>query len=84
VPKLKSSRKRLRTTLKATLRNRSVRSAMRTSIKKVRAAQDPVAAQQLLREAESLIDKTVKKGGIARNSVSRYKSRLSRHVAQLS
>jgi len=84
VPKLKSSRKRLRTTLKATLRNRSVRSAMRTSIKKVRAAQDPVAAQQLLREAESLIDKTVKKGGIARNSGSRYKSRLSRHVAQLS
>ena len=83
MPKLKSSRKRLRTTFKATMRNKAVRSAMRTSIKKVRAAQDPAAAQELLREAVSLIDKTVKKGGVAKNTGSRYKSRLTRHVANL-
>lgn len=83
MPNLKSSRKRLRTSLKAAKRNKAVRSAMRTSIKKVRAAQDPAIAQQRLREAMSVIDRTVKKGGVAKNTGSRYKSRLSRLVAKL-
>jgi small subunit ribosomal protein S20 len=83
VPKLKSSQKRLRTNLKARLRNKAIRSTMRTSIKKVRLAEDPEAAQQLLRDAVSVIDKTVKKGGIRKNTGSRYKSRLTQFVAKI-
>jgi small subunit ribosomal protein S20 len=83
LPKLKSSYKRLRTSLKARLRNKAIRSVMRTSIKKVRQAQDPQSAQVFLREAESVIDKTVKKGGIRKNTGARYKSRLNLFVAKM-
>lgn len=83
MPKLKSSRKRLRINQKAHVRNMSMRSAMRTAMKKVRTNTDATAAQQLLRSAVSTIDKTAKKGGIRRGTADRYKSRLSRFVAKL-
>ncbi len=83
MPNLRSSRKRLRSSLKARARNKAIRSAVRTAMRKVRASQDPAAAQQRLREAMSVIDKSAKKGAIARNTGARYKSRLSRYVASL-
>ncbi len=82
MPKLKSSHKRLRSNLRARLRNKSVRSAMRTHIKRVRQAEDAQSAQQMLPQAMSAIDKAVKKGAVPRNTGSRYKSRLSRFAAK--
>jgi len=83
VPKLKSSRKRLRNSLKIRTRNRAVRSRMRTAIKHVRQAPNQTAAQEALKQAISVIDKTVKKGVIRKNTASRYKSRLSRQVGSM-
>ena len=83
MPKLKSSHKRLRTNLKARLRNRSIRSQLRTSIKQVRQAAEPVTAREALQRAISVIDRTAQKGVIHRNTAARYKSRLSHHVASI-
>ena len=48
MPKLKSAKKRLRTTAKAHERNRTIRSQMRTAIKRVRSAPDKAAAETAL------------------------------------
>ena len=77
---LKSSRKRIRTARKAHLRNVSMRSALRTAIKKVRTAPDPEAARKALSTALPLIDKTAQKGVIHPNTAARHKSRLTRLV----
>jgi small subunit ribosomal protein S20 len=58
-------------------------SALRTRIKKIRAAienKDQEAAHQLLPSVFSSIDRAVKKGTIHKNTGSRYKSRLSRQL----
>lgn len=83
MPKLKSSQKRLRINVKARLRNRSIRSHLRTFIKQVRQAGTPDAAQEALQRAISVIDKTAKKGIIHRNTAARYKSRLSHRVRSM-
>jgi small subunit ribosomal protein S20 len=56
---------------------------MRTAIKKVRATNDPTEAQHLLRNAVSLIDKTIKKGVVHPNTGARYKSKLTLFVNTL-
>lgn len=80
MPKLKSSKKRLQSNLKAQMRNRTVRSRMRTAIKKVRQASDKADAQEALQQAVSIIDKTAKNRVILKNTAARYKSRLTRFV----
>ncbi len=80
MPKLKSSKKRLLNNLKAQMRNRAIRSRMRTAVKKVRQASDKDAAQEALQQAVSIIDKTAKKRVIPRNTAARYKSRLTHFV----
>lgn len=80
MPKLRSSRKRLRQAQKARMRNRTVRSLMRNTIKKVRVATDRVEAKALLPQAMSAIDKSAQKGVIHRNAAARYKSQLVHQV----
>ena len=77
---LKSSRKRIRTSQKARLRNVALRSSLRTAIKKVRTAPDPASAQAALKAAIPVIDRTAQKGVIHANTAARYKSRLTRLV----
>ena len=63
--------------------NRSNRSKLRTSIKKLRtavAASDKPASTELLYPTVSLIDKAVNKGVLHKNTAARYKSRLTKHV----
>ena len=82
----KSAEKRVRQNLKRNEINRASRSKLRTQIKKLRAAitgQDKSAGTDLLNPTVSLIDKAVNKGIIHRNTAARYKSRLSKHVAEL-
>jgi small subunit ribosomal protein S20 len=81
---LKSSKKRIRTARKARLRNVSMRSALRTAIKKVRTAPDPETARKALSTALPLIDRTAQKGVIHPNTAARHKSRLTRLVNRLS
>lgn len=83
MPQLKSSKKRLRLNHKARMRNKQVRTAMRTAIKKVRQAADAEQAQQALVGAVSMIDRTAQKGILHKKTADRYKSRLTRHVQKL-
>lgn len=87
MPNHKSAEKRMRQNEKRREINRSNRSRLRTSIKKLRAAMAGDDAGQLstvLTETISTIDKAVQKGVLHRNAAARYKSRLTSHVNQLS
>jgi len=82
----KSAEKRNRQNVNLRERNRAHRSRLRTAIKRLRSAVssgDASAAEAILPETLSVIDKTAQKGVIHPNAASRYKSRLSKHVADL-
>ncbi len=82
----KSAEKRVRQTIKKNEINRSNRSKLRTSIKKLRSAvasHDKAASTDLLFPTVSLIDKAVNKGIIHKNTAARYKSRLTKHVNKM-
>ena len=83
MPKLASSKKRLRQAEKARLRNKSVRSSLRTSLKKMLATSNKEEAEALINSTQSTIDKTAQKGVIHRNAAGRYKSKIRRHVSAL-
>ena len=79
----KQAKKRARQVAKRRLHTATLRSQMRTSIKKALTASegaDKKAAEQALREAASVIDSVSQKGIIHRNAAARYKSRLSRRL----
>ena len=83
----KSAEKRVRQNTKRNEINRSNRSKLRTQIKKLRSAllaTDKKQSDELLIPTVSLIDKAVNKGLIHRNTAARYKSRLTKHVSELS
>jgi small subunit ribosomal protein S20 len=83
MPNHKSAEKRVRQNEKRRDINRSNRSALRTSIKKLRAAlSGNTGAGELLPETISRIDKAVQKGVLHRNAAARYKSRLTARVNQ--
>ena len=82
----KSAEKRVRQNAKRKEINRSNRSKLRTSIKKLRVAvagHDKKESVVLLNPTVSLIDKAVNKGIIHKNTAARYKSRLTKHVSEL-
>ena len=83
MPTLASSKKRLRQAEKARLRNKSTRSSLRTSIKKMLATNSKEEAEALINRTQSIIDKTAQKGVIHRNAAARYKSKIRHHVAAL-
>ena len=81
-----SAQKRNRQRIKRTLRNRAVKSAVRTHVKTVReaiAAKDAKAARTALLEATVAIDKAAGKGVLPRKTASRTVSRLASAVHQL-
>jgi small subunit ribosomal protein S20 len=83
----KSAEKRVRQNAKRNEINRANRSKLRTQIKKLRAAiahNDKSQSGELLSPTVSLIDKAVNKGVIHKNTAARYKSRLTKHVAEVS
>ncbi|HBE83349.1 MAG: 30S ribosomal protein S20 [Blastocatellia bacterium] len=83
----KSAEKRVRQNEKRNANNRSNRSKLRTQIKTLRAALatgDKAGSSDLLNPTVSLIDKAVNKGLIHRNTAARHKSRLTKHVSELS
>ena len=69
--------------IKNRARNRAAMSALRTAVKKARAAVDGKAenASVLLKKAISIVDGAVTKGIVKRNTASRYVSRLATRKA---
>ena len=82
-----SAERQHRTSLRNNAVNKKNKSALRTQIKKLRGlieAQDKEQAQKSLPSIHKSIDQTVKKGTIHKNTGSRYKSRLTKQVAEIS
>jgi small subunit ribosomal protein S20 len=81
-----SADKRNRQRVKRTLRNRAVKSAVRTHVKNVRAAlaaKDPKAAKEALHAATVQLDKASSKGVVPRKAASRTVSRLAAQLHKL-
>lgn len=80
---IKSQIKRIGTNEKARVRNASQKSAIRTAIKKVKAAveaKDVALATDLAKKAFSLIDKSVSDSVQHKNTAARQKAEVSRLV----
>jgi small subunit ribosomal protein S20 len=75
VPNIASAKKNMRKTRTATVRNRAQRSALRTALKKAKAAG---ATAELKLQAVKLLDRAARKGLIHRNNAARHKSRLAK------
>ena len=83
---IKSQIKRNRTNEKARLRNQAVKSALKTEVRKVRAAVaggDKDAAAEALKAASRSLDKAVSKGVIHKNQAANRKSALAQQVNSL-
>ena len=80
---IKSAKKRILVSQTRAARNKSIRSAVKTAIKKVEAAvvaKDKEAANVALLAAISLIDKAESKGVYHKNNAARKVSRLTKAV----
>ncbi len=82
MPNIKSAKKRVKVAAKKNLRNRMVKSAVRTSVKKFEAAvaADPATANVQLTATTSAIDKAAAKGIIHKNAANRKKARLAKQL----
>ncbi|GEA83884.1 MAG: 30S ribosomal protein S20 [Cellulomonas sp.] len=83
---IKSQIKRIRTNEKARLRNKSVKSELKTHVRRVReavAGGDKEAATAALQTASKKLDKAVSKGVIHANQAANKKSALAKTVNAL-
>ncbi|MEU0686057.1 30S ribosomal protein S20 [Streptomyces uncialis] len=83
---IKSQIKRIKTNEKARLRNKAVKSSLKTAIRRTReavAAGDVEKAAAAHREASRKLDKAVSKGVIHKNQAANKKSALASQVASL-
>ena len=83
---IKSAKKRILVSRKRADRNKSVRSRIKTAVKKVEVAiesGDKAAATEALRAAVSELDKATKKGIYHKNTTARKVSRLTKAVNAL-
>ena len=79
----KSAIKRIQTNARDNLKNKAYISALKTQIKKVRAATTKEEAQSQYIKATSQLDKLVNKGIIHKNKAGNQKSRLAVLVNKL-
>lgn len=83
---IKSQKKRIRTNEKARLRNKAVKSALKTHIRKFReavAAEDVEKAKEAARVACRALDKAASKGVIHKNQAANKKSAIASAAAAL-
>ncbi len=80
---IKSQLKRIKTNEKARQRNKSVKSAVRTAVRRFReavAAGDTEKATELSRAATRALDKAASKGVIHKNQAANRKSAIAKRV----
>lgn len=85
--KNKSALKRERQSLVRRERNKSVKTAIKTQLKKTRMAveaNDVDAVKKELKNLQSCVDKAAAKGIIHKNKAARHKSRLAKRSAKVS
>jgi small subunit ribosomal protein S20 len=84
VANIKSQIKRNKTNEKSRLRNKAVKSELKTAVRSFRTAVaggDAEAAERALRQASRRLDKAVSKGVIHRNQADNRKSAMARKLA---
>jgi len=80
LPNIKSAKKRVKVTEKKRLRNKQVKTQVKSAIKRFDQAianQNPETAKEELNHAKKVIDKAVSKGVIHKNNAARKKSQLA-------
>ncbi len=87
MPNIESAKRRVRVEEKANLRNRVIKSELKTVAKKFTAAVaagDKEAVAKLSKEYEGALDSAAIKGIVHRNSVNRKKVQIAKAVSTLS
>jgi small subunit ribosomal protein S20 len=85
VANIKSQIKRIRTNERARLRNKAVKSSLKTSVRRFREAADAGntdEAGSLLRSASRALDKAASKGVIHPNQAANKKSAMAKRLAK--
>ena len=84
MPNIKSAMKRVKVSEKKNLRNRMVKSKVKTAVKKfeVELVANPASAGAQYTLTTSAIDKAVAKGILHKNTASRKKARLAKRLAK--
>ena len=83
---IKSQIKRIKTNEKARLRNKSVKSALKTAVRKFREAAeagDVATATEAMRAASRQLDQAASKGVIHANQAANRKSAMAKKAAEL-
>ena len=83
MPNIKSAKKRVKVIETKTLRNKMIKSALKTYIKKfdvVATAGDKAAADAAFKLAVKKLDQAVAKGVVKKNTASRKKSQLAQKL----
>lgn len=83
MPNIKSAKKRLRQSHKRREHNKDVKSSIRTVTKRLLQTESPDEADEMLRQATSMLDRAARRGILPKNAVARRKSRLTRYVSSL-
>ncbi|MBP3038930.1 30S ribosomal protein S20 [Bacillaceae bacterium Marseille-Q3522] len=86
MPNIKSAIKRVKTNNESNTVNTTIRSSMKTAIKKVEASvlnNDATSAVEYYKDAASKLDKAARKGIIHKNAATRKKARLMKKVNSL-
>ncbi len=81
MPNIKSAKKRVKVTEAKTLQNKMFKSAMKTSVKKYKAAVDAGnkdLAEKTYADAVAMVDRAVTKGILHKNNAARKKSQFTK------
>ena len=81
MPNIKSAKKRVKVTDVKTLQNKMFKSAMKTSVKKYKAAVDAGnkdLAEKTYADAVAMVDRAVTKGILHKNNAARKKSQFTK------
>ncbi len=83
MPNSKSAAKRLRQNERRRVRNKGVKTRLKSALKRVRAASDAGEAAEHFRRAARLLDRAAARGLIHKNKADRSKARLAAHVRRV-
>jgi len=83
MPQHKSCKKRVKTSAKANVRNRAIRSQINTATKNLMAATTAEEAAPALKTVYSVLDRAAKKKVIHKNKAANRKSKLTAFAATL-
>jgi len=80
VPNIKSAKKRVRISEERRKRNKGIKTQIKNITRKIKEEKDSKKAEELLKDAYSIVDKAVKKGVLHKNTAARRKSKFTRLV----